>query len=154
MFLIITLIILGIILLLIEILLIPGIAVVGVLGLASLAGSCYFAFQEYGEVGGIITIAINILLILLFTIYSLKSKTWKKLSLNTNIDSKADQMPEEKGISIGDEGITTTRLSPMGKAIINNNTLEVTARDNIIDANQKIRVVLIEGNKVYVQPMD
>ena len=151
MFLIITLIILGIILLLIEILLIPGIAVVGVLGLASLAGSCYFAFQEYGEVGGVITIAVNILLLVLFTIYSLKSKTWKKLSLNTNIDSKTDQMPEEKGIVVGDEGITITRLSPMGKATINNKALEVAARDNIIDANVKVRVVLIDGNKIYVQ---
>ena len=149
--LIITLILLGIILLLVEILLIPGFAVTGILGLASLAGSCYFAFTEYGAVGGTITIAVNIALIVLFLVYALRAKTWKRLSLHTEINSKADKKPEEKGIEPGQKGIAMTRLNPMGKARINNIVLEVKSMDGFIDNDRTIEVAYIEDNQVIVR---
>ena len=149
--LIITLIILGIILLLVEILLIPGFAVTGILGLLSLAGSCYFAFQEYGTVGGSIVIAVNIILIVTLLVYALRANTWKKLSLHTEIDSKADQKPEEKGIEIGQKGVTMTRLNPMGKARIQNVILEVKSLDGFIDNDCPIEVSAIEDNQVIVK---
>lgn len=152
--LIITLIILGIILLLVEILLIPGFAVTGIFGLLSLAGSCYFAFTQYGTVGGTITIAANVILIVLFLAYALRSKTWKKLTLHTNIESKADQNPEEKGIEVGQTGVTMTRLNPMGKARINNIVLEVKSADGFIDNNLPVKVTSIEDNQVVVKGVE
>lgn len=149
--LIITLIIVGILLITAEIILIPGIFVTGVLGLASLVGSCYFAFTEYGQLGGIITIAVNIILVVLFVILALRSNTWKKLSLDTKIDSKVDFRPEEKGLSIGQSGITITQLNPMGKARINNIFVEVTSQGEIVGPNTEIEIVLIEDNRVYVK---
>ena len=54
--LIITLILVGLVLILAEILLIPGVGVAGVLGLLSMGGSCYYAFYEFGTLtGGIVT---------------------------------------------------------------------------------------------------
>lgn len=149
--LIITLIIVGILLIVAEIILIPGIFIAGTLGLAALAGSCYFAFAEYGHVAGAITIAANIILVVLFVILSLRSNTWKKLSLSTKIDSKVDCNPEEKGLSLGQSGITITQLNPMGKAKINNIFVEVTSQGEIIAPNTEIAIVLIEDNRIYVK---
>lgn len=149
--LIITLIILGLLLILAEILIIPGFAITGILGIGSIVASCYFAFVEYGNLGGAITIGINIILLIFFVVLSLRSKTWKKISLTTNIDSRSDSVPEEKGIEIGSKGVTITRLNPMGKARINSVTLEVVSQENLIDPNMEIEVSYIEDNKVYVK---
>lgn len=149
--LIITLIILGILLIVAELVLIPGIFVTGILGLCSLGGSCYIAFMKYGQIGGIITVAVVLVLIITFTIIALRSKTWRKITLQTNIDSHIDGTPAEKGIAVGDEGVTITRLNPMGKAMINGKTNEVSTQGSIIDPEKEIVVTLIDDNKVFVK---
>ena len=60
--LIISLTIIGILLIIAEIVLIPGIFVAGTLGLLAMAGSCWLAFDQFGQTAGLITIAVNILL--------------------------------------------------------------------------------------------
>ena len=138
--LIISLTIIGILLIIAEIVLIPGIFVAGTLGLLAMAGSCWLAFDQYGQTAGLITIAVNILLAVTSTVLTLRSKTWKKLSLHTEIDSRTDSAPEDKGIAVGSEGKTITRLAPMGKVLF------------LIDPGQEVTVILIDDNKIYVKP--
>jgi membrane-bound ClpP family serine protease len=152
--LIITLIIVGLLLIIAELVLIPGIFITGLLGLCSLTASCYIAFTQYGQTAGIITIAINIILIVLFTIFALRSKTWKKISLSTNIDSKIDTNPLEKGLTVGMKGTTITRLNPMGKAKICDLILEVTTLEGLIAPNNMIEIVRIDDNKIYVKSIN
>lgn len=146
--LIITLILVGLVLIFAEVMLIPGVGIVGVLGLLSMGGSCYYAFVEFGNMTGIIVIAVNVLLIVFFTIWMLRAKTWKKLTLNTNIDAKA--VVPEVTVEIGQEGRAVTRLAPMGAARFGNNVLEVTSYQGMIDSGTDIKVVAIDGTKVYV----
>ena len=87
--LLITLILIGFVLILAEILIIPGVGVAGVLGLLSLGGSCYYAFYEFGSLTGGIVTGVMALILLLLTVYVLRAKTWKRFALETNIDSKA-----------------------------------------------------------------
>lgn len=61
--LVITLVIAGIILILAEIFLIPGIGAAGILGLLALCGSSYYAFACLGTAAGVITTLVNIVLI-------------------------------------------------------------------------------------------
>ena len=150
--LIISLTIIGILLIIAEIALIPGIFVAGTLGLLAMAGSCWLAFDQYGQTAGLITIAVNILLAVTSTVLTLRSKTWKKLSLHTEIDSRTDSAPEDKGIAVGSEGKTITRLAPMGKVLFGDITVECTARNGLIDPGQEVTVILIDDNKIYVKP--
>ena len=76
---VITLIILGIILLLAEIFLIPGIGIAGILGLISLCGSSYYAFAFLSPMAGAIVTTVNIVLLAVVLFYALRAKTWKKL---------------------------------------------------------------------------
>ena len=73
--LIISLTIIGILLIIAEIVLIPGIFVAGTLGLLAMAGSCWLAFDQYGQTAGLITIAVNILLAVTSTVLTLRSKS-------------------------------------------------------------------------------
>ena len=149
--LIVSLILIGMILILAEILLFPGIGVAGILGFLFVGGSCYYAFYEFGSLIGTIVTAANGVVLLLLLIYVLRAKTWKKLALTTNIDSKA--VPTEEVIAVGDVAKTVTRLSPVGSVRFNNKVLEVKALEGMIDVGVDVEVVLIEDNKIYVAPV-
>lgn len=148
---IITLIIIGQALLFIELAIIPGLGIAGVLGLGAIAGSCYLSFANISTTAGIMIILINIILATIVVMLTLRKKTWKRFSLDTNIDAKIDTPIKEKGVNIGDTGTTITRLAPSGTAIINGNTLEVTTRGALIDPQKNIEVTEISNNKVYVK---
>ena len=148
---IILLILLGLLLLLVELLLIPGFAFTGILGVGSLAAACYFGFQNYGNIGGIITIIFCIAISAGLIIWVMRSKTWKKAALDTEIKASVDSTPAEKGLHKGIEGTTTTRLNPMGRVrFVNGVEMEVHSLDGIIEAKQNVKVAYIENEKVYV----
>lgn len=150
---IIVLILVGLILIFAEVLLIPGVGIAGVTGLLSMAGSCFYAFHELGTTTGVVITAVNAALIIGLTIWVLRAKTWKRFTLNTNINSKAFDFNEEK-IGIGDKGRTITRIAPMGTARIGDQTYEVKALEGMIDPGVDIEIVLIEDNKIYIQPVE
>ena len=150
-FLVITLIFVGLLLLAAELVIIPGFGVAGILGVASLVASCWIAFTYISTTAGVIAIAANILLVIVSTILMLRSRTWKKLSLTTNINAKADSAPEEKGVAVGEKGTTLSRLAPGGKIQVGTTIMEGFTRDGIIDAGKGIQVCGIEDNKVYVE---
>ena len=147
--LVITLIIVGLILILAEILLIPGIGVAGILGLLAMGGSCYYSFHEFGNtVGTIVTVANSVLLICTL-IYVLRAKTWKRMSLETNIDSKAVE-DDSSYVSLGDKGVALTRLAPMGTVRFGDRVAEVRAVEGIIDPGTEVEVAMIEDRRIYV----
>ena len=149
--LVITLIIAGLLLLGAELIIIPGFGIAGILGIASLDGSCWVAFSYISTTAGVIAIAVNIVLVVVTTLLMLRSKTWKKLSLSTNIDSKVDVAPQQKGVIAGEKGIAVSRLAPGGKVQIGKEILEAFTRDTIIEAGVAVEVSEIEDNKIYVK---
>src|SRR5574344_1605262 len=99
--LIITLIIIGLILLAIEVLIIPGFGVAGILGLLALAGAAVLGFTMFDTTTGLIVLAAIILATSISTWLILRSKTWKRATLKEKISSRVDTNPEEKGITPG-----------------------------------------------------
>lgn len=152
--LVITLIIAGLLLLGAELIIIPGFGIAGILGIASIVASCWLAFVHISTTAGIIVIIVNILLVIASTIIMLRSKTWKKLSLKTNIDSKVDSAPADKGIEIGSKGVAITRLGPAGKVQIGENSIEAFTRDSIIEPGKEIEVISIDGYKIIVKQIN
>lgn len=148
---IIVLILVGLVLLFAEILLIPGVGVAGILGLLSMGGSCFYAFNQLGATTGAIVTAVNAVLIAAMSVWVLRAKTWKRFTLDTNITSKA--LGNERKLEIGDTGRTLTRLAPMGTAKLGEDAYEVKALEGMIDPGVDVEVVLIEDNKIYVKPL-
>ena len=147
--LVITLILVGVILILVEILLIPGIGIAGILGLASICGSAYYAFAHLGPWTGVIVTVVNIALLAVLIFYALRGKTWKRLELDTVIDKHI----KEEEVAVGDRGMAATRLGPIGSARINDKSYEVTSLEGMIDAGTRVEIVHIENNKIYVKPV-
>ncbi len=147
---IVTLILVGLVLIFAEIMLIPGVGIAGILGLLSLGGSCFYAFAEMGSTAGGIVTTVNVVLLVVMTVYVLRAKTWKRMSLETNISSKA---VEEVTVSVGDRGKTVTRLAPMGSARFGNYIVEVKALEGMMGPETPVEVVMIEDNRIYVKAL-
>ena len=148
---IILLIIFGIFLFLVEFLIVPGITVAGIGGAILLGIGVYLAFEFHGaRVGGYV-LAGTLTGIIITLIISLRSGTWKKLMLNTNVEGNTYNQ-ESETIKPGDTGVALTRLNPIGKAMINEIVVEAKSTGNYINEKAEIVVVKPEGSKFIVKP--
>lgn len=147
---IVILIVVGLTFLLLEMLVVPGTTVVGFLGAAMMAFGVYTAYSDYGAVAGTYTLAGTLVFTIAAIAMALKSKTWKKAMLGSELVGKVNTFEQDK-VKPGDEGIAITRLNPMGKALINEDYYEVTSKDNLLDQNTPIIVTKVDGNKIIVK---
>lgn len=147
--LIIMLIVLGVLFLLLEILVIPGTTLAGIVGFALLFVGIWQAYASKGIVEGHITLGATLLVTVITLYYSFKAGTWKRMALKTTVDGKMDQLD---GINIkeGDTGTSVSRLAPSGKAIINNDIIEVHTYGEFIDQEKEIIVISVKDNKIIV----
>jgi len=147
---IITLIAAGLVFLILEILVIPGTTVIGVVGFILLIISIWGAYTYQGTTYGHYTLAATFVFTFVALYFSLRSKTWKKLSLNNEIDGKVNVI-DQNAVTQGDTGITVSRLAPMGNALINGEIYEVATHGDFIDQEKEILVIKVEKNKIIVK---
>ena len=150
---IIILILVGILMLLLEVLVIPGAGVAGIIGFALMVAGIWLSFSREGTQEGYITLAVTVVLNLVIILLALRSKTWKKAMLSTSIDSKVRTIDLQK-IHIGDKGKTISRCAPMGKAIFNDTFYEVSSYSDFIDQEQDIEIMKISGNKIFIKQIN
>ena len=149
-FVIIFLILLGLLLLLIEFAVIPGVTIAGIGGLLLFVASVYIAFAKYGTIAGVITLIAILIAAPAMIVYFFKSKTGKKMILESQIDGKIENVDAEK-IHVGDIGKSISRLAPSGKVRVNNEVVEAQSTGAFIDQNIDVRVVKIQSNKIIVE---
>ncbi len=148
--LIILLIVIGLILLVAEFLIIPGVTIAGIGGIVLIVFGVYLSYSQFGATTGHLTLLFTAVASIATIALSLRAKTWRRVALNNSIDSKAIEEYDQM-VKAGYEGFTISRLAPMGKAKINDNIVEVTALDELIDQQSIIEVVKVEGNKITVK---
>ena len=144
------LLLLGIILILIEILFIPGTTVFGILGLISIFASDYLSISYFGVEIGIIYSITSGIFCLIMILYALKSDTWNKVSLK-NIHSHKVSKNQYSELSIGDIGKSYSSLKPYGKGVFNDKSYEVKSLENFIEENKKIKIINILQDKILVK---
>lgn len=149
---IILLIIIGLFLFVVEILLIPGVSIAGIAGAISIAAGIVLAYTTQSTLVGHITLIGTAIASVITVVFTLRSRTWKKLMLNTNIDASVDGKVTEDDFKPGDVGITISRLAPMGKARINGQVVEAKSIGDYIEQKTEIEVLKVEGSKVVVKP--
>ena len=150
---IVSLIIFGILALLAEFLLIPGIGICGILGLGSIIYSVVYAFQFLGSTAGTIVVAIDVVIVVVTLVVMLKEKTWKRLELHEEIDSAVKD--DSKLLYVGQRGRTLTRIAPMGTAVFQGVSCEVKSADNtLIDPGVEVEVTRLEDSQIYVKPIN
>jgi membrane-bound ClpP family serine protease len=149
---IVVLILLGLLLLLLEFAVVPGVTIAGIGGFLMLAASVYLAFAQYGTGAGFFTLLVVLIAAPSIIVYFLRSKAGKKMVLETNSDSKVDTF-ETDNILPGDIGITLGRLAPMGKVKIKGETIEAQSTGPLIDPHKQVKVLKVFPGKIIVEPL-
>lgn len=147
---IILLILFGVLFLVAELLLLPGVTIAALLALVSYGGAIWLAFRDYGPLAGTGVVVTILVLSVVAVVFSLRDKTWQRFSLQQEIRSSS--MPEpEKEVPIGARGRSISRLSPMGKVEIGGRIYEAKSQDSYIDPRSEIEVVGFENFSVIVK---
>lgn len=138
---------LGVILLTLEIVALPG-GLAGSFGAILIAFGVWQTYALFGNTTGTIVLLCSIALCVLMLVLFMKRKTWNRFSLNEESDSKVNQL--EPTVHVGAKGYTISRLAPTGKALIDGEQMEVHAVNKFIDPDHPIEVVAIEGYRIDV----
>lgn len=147
---IIALLLLGVLLLLLEILFVPGTTIVGIGGFILLAIGVYLAYTSQGVRFGHFTVLASLVIIIAALVVMLKGKTWELLTLKTQLTGVARESVDHI-VSIGETGTTIGRLNPSGNANFGGRIVEVYTTGDFIDGDTSIAVVKTSGNRIQVQ---
>jgi membrane-bound ClpP family serine protease len=146
------LIIAGILFMLVELLLVPGVGIGGILSLLSLGAACWYSFVYISDSVGWMVLVLVLILLVVSVVLALRSRTWRRFELKTEIDSKVND--ECCRLEAGQKGVAQTRLAPMGTGRFGETSCEVKSHDNsLIDAGTPLEIVSIEDNQVIVKPI-
>ena len=144
-----TLLLIGLILLIVEILFIPGTTVVGIFGfLVSLAGLA-FAFLNFEYSVAIWITGVTLVINFAAVWYGFSSGIWKRFSLKSTqsggaFDGRTD------GLEVGMNGLAVSDIKPYGKASFNEIWVEVKSESGFIEVNTPVTITKIENNKISV----
>ena len=155
----------GVLLLLVEVLLIPGFGLAGLSGIGIILWGLYELLlpdvpvgQEIhsmvltgftiGIIGGIIGF------ILLFKLMT-KTEFWQKLT-SPNVQEKEKGYSSSIGLEdlTGEEGITDTDLRPSGWVNVGDQRIFVVTEGSYINKNEKVKILSVDGNRVVVRKIN
>lgn len=140
-------------LLVVEVMLIPGFGFTGILGAAAMIGAVAYSFFVIGSLAGWITLLVTIAICVALFVWALYGKSLDKVALKKKIEStvKEDELTR---FSVGDKGVSRTRLALIGEAEINGLIVEVKSESGLIDEGRPVEIVRISGDTVFVRNIE
>lgn len=147
--LVITLIVVGAILLILETIL-PGL-IAGTLGLGCLIAGVYFAYDKMGvQTGNLVLLGVCVALII-GTICWLRYFPNSRLARPLVSKGAIGEIGTERPELLNQTGTTFTTLRPSGTAIIAGKRIDVVTEGALLEKGTAIKVVAIEGLRVVVR---
>ena len=145
---------LGIVLLAIEIFVIPGFGITGILGILGIVAGIFMSFGINNIAQAVLVVFVSliadIILIIILARFILKSKCFKNIvALETDTAGYHSSVSYDN--LLGCEGITDTFLRPSGNIIINDKKYDAITEGEFINKGAKIKVILVEGNKIVIK---
>jgi len=148
------LILIGLILITLEVLFLPGL-IVGIFGGLLIVSAIVYSTVTFGFYAGIYTIILSILLsIFLFVLFK-KLKVWDRFILKD--EHNVSKSKNENLITndlVDKNGIALTDLRPSGFILVDNKKLDAQSSGEFIPKNSKVEIVSIESFKITVKKVE
>lgn len=149
---ILTLLSLGLTLLIAELIFIPGTTIVGLLGVIfTIAGVCV-SYNHFGKQTGLYTLLATLTITLVTLFISFRSGAWSRFALKGTSGSKVNEGLIQT-LQVGDEGITSSTLRPIGKAEFNNKIVEVKTLGYYLEQGRRVKITNIHIHQIIVEPI-
>ncbi|MGI6552089.1 MAG: NfeD family protein [Bacillota bacterium] len=150
--------ILGLILLGVEVLILPGFGVVGIAGLGAMIVSIILAAPDLEQAVISLVLAIFGTIVLLFLSIKLlpSRRVWQRLVLGVKQEKEEGYLAPSLSLQdlLGAEGISVSPLRPAGTIEVNGERIDVVTDGNFIPVNTPVKVVKVEGSRVIVRRRD
>lgn len=139
----------GIVLIVVEILFVPGTTFVGVIGFCLMAWGIWQSSQLYGVFTGAM-VGLASLIVLVCTFYlGYKKGVWKNFALRQNNDVQI-HLNLNKKVYVGQLGHSISALRPTGTAHFEQHKVEVQTFGEFLESNMPIKIIEIKGNEIFV----
>ncbi|MBA7473008.1 hypothetical protein ES707_08340 [subsurface metagenome] len=135
---------------------VPG-GILGTIGFFLIVGSIWIAFVRLGSVGGSYFLVGGLVLAMVCVYLVMKFGTKTRLSRKLFLQSteKGFRSTSKNLEDLKDKtGISLTTLRPSGKALIDGGKVNVVSEGVFLPKGCKIKVVMVEGNRVVVRRID
>jgi membrane-bound ClpP family serine protease len=145
-----TLILIGLILVVAEILFVPGTTIVGIIGVLVTVVGIYYAFVTFDRQTAVLVLIAALLLNFGALLYGFRTGAWKKFALKSSITSRAFDN-RLYGLSVGMQGITISDIKPIGKAEIGQGIYEVKSESGFISVGTTVFITKLENNTIIIK---
>ncbi len=147
---ILSLLVLGLLMVLIEVIFVPGTTLVGIIGVIFTGLGIYVCFQNYDSDIAFIVLGVTVLGNILVVIYGFRSGVWNRFSLKeTSMGRAFDE--RLAGLEIGQKGKTLSDVKPFGKAEFGDKIYEVKSNSGFIPAGTEVVIHKLENNKIIIK---
>ncbi|WP_323757697.1 NfeD family protein [Roseivirga sp.] len=146
---IILLVVIGLALIYVELLFVPGTTIVGVVGFLLTCVGVYLTYENHGSTAGNYVLVGSFAVSAIAIYFSFKSKAWERYSLKGSNNTKVNDGYSE-GLVLEMTGVAISDLKPIGKAEFGEKTYEVTSPGFHIESGSKIKITHLVGNRITV----
>lgn len=151
--LILALLVIGLALLVVEIIFVPGTTLVGILGVIFLGAGVMSAYRNYGSDVGLYVLIGTGAATAVALFFSFRSGAWLKFANRSAINSKVNE-GQKASLSMGDEGIAMSTLRPMGKVQFKGGDFEVKTLGDYVEVGTKVKIVHLDESQIIVKPVN
>jgi membrane-bound serine protease (ClpP class) len=152
----------GLVLLAVEIFIVPGFGIAGTLGIAALLGGLALSMVGAGDTWAVIVsvvwrVVLSLMAALLAGLVLLRFlprlPLARRMILQTDLGSGPahGSAPEADQHWLGKQGRALSVLRPAGIAMIEGARVDVVSDGEMIDADQRIQVMRVDGNRIVVR---
>ena len=150
---------LGILLVFIELLILPGFGAAGIPGCLLILIGLGVVWSQYGLQTALTSAGVTLVLVIPLAIIALSllrgTPVIQRFILNTT-ENKEDGFqapPSELANLVGKSGRTLTPLRPAGAALINGHRVDIVTQGEFVAPETDIEVILVEGSRVVVRSL-
>jgi membrane-bound ClpP family serine protease len=142
---------LGAVLVMVEIILIPGTTLVGIAGMLFNLVGIYFGFEYFGATTGAVILVVALVANLVLVVYSFRMKAWERFSLKSIVEGKVNE-GLHASLQVGQKGKALSALRPVGKAEFEGKTYEVRTIGAYADRGVELEIIKLEPDRIIVEP--
>lgn len=150
---------LGILLVFVEILLLPGFGAAGIPGVIIFCVGIGMIWTRAGITTALIYTSVALIFVIPISVIGLsllrESSVGKSfiLSASEKTEDGFQAAPQELTALVGKSGKTVTPLRPAGVALINGQRVDIVTQGEFVAPETEIEVILVEGSRVVVRSL-
>ena len=149
---ILALLIIGLALIVVEVVFIPGTTIVGIVGVVFAGAGIIFSYRHFGSETGLYILLGTVTVTAVALYFSFRSEAWSRFANKSTMEGKVNEGMTAL-LQLGDEGVSVSTLKPMGTAKFASGQFEVKTLGDYVDVGTKVKIVHIEPSQIIVKPL-